>query len=56
MYRFGNPEAYEAGEKKDCMLFGQHDAKWINNGNILVYNNGTNRGGGEVYRILQWMK
>lgn len=45
LYRFGNPEAYEAGEKKDCMLFGQHDAKWINNGNILVYNNGTNRGG-----------
>lgn len=45
LYRFGNPEAYQAGGKKDCMLFGQHDAKWINNGNILVYNNGTNRGG-----------
>ena len=51
LYRWGNPEAYRAGSSADQMLFGQHDAQWIEpgcpgEGNILVYNNGAGRPAG----------
>ena len=48
LYRWGNPQAYRAGDSSDQKLFNQHDAQWIENGlpgagNILYFNNGVNR-------------
>ena len=48
LYRWGNPQAYRAGEVGDRKLFLQHDAQWITRGlpgegNLLVFNNGFNR-------------
>jgi hypothetical protein len=54
LYRWGNPSAYGAGEGPtistpgDQILFGPHDAHWIEEGlpgagNILIYNNGWGR-------------
>jgi hypothetical protein len=48
LYRWGNPEAYDAGTAGDQRLFGQHDASWIkpgysSEGNILIFNNGIGR-------------
>jgi len=45
LYRWGNPEAYNAGTTEDRELFLQHNAQWIDDGlqgegNILVFNNG----------------
>lgn len=49
LYRWGNPKAYDRGEGEDRHLYQQHDAQWIlphnpGAGNILVFNNGWNRG------------
>lgn len=51
LYRWGNPEAYDAGTADDQKLFFQHDASWIEpgcpgEGHILVFNNGNNRPAG----------
>ncbi len=48
LYRWGNPQAYDAGSEADRKFFGQHDAQWIAGdcpgaGNILVFNNGPGR-------------
>ena len=48
LYRWGNPQTYDAGTAADQELFGQHDAEWIDDGipgedNILVFNNGDRR-------------
>ncbi len=48
LYRWGNPEAYDAGPASDQKLFFQHDATWIppghpGEGHILIFNNGNNR-------------
>ncbi|MCH8066563.1 MAG: aryl-sulfate sulfotransferase [Chloroflexi bacterium] len=48
LYRWGNPQAYDAGSADDQMLFLQHDAQWIRSGlpgegNILIFNNGNGR-------------
>jgi hypothetical protein len=45
LYRWGNPQAYDAGNANDQQFFGQHGANWIDEGcpgagNILVFNNG----------------
>jgi hypothetical protein len=50
LYRWGNPQAYDAGTSTDRKLFSQHDASWIKPGlpgagDILVFNNGANRPG-----------
>ena len=50
LYRWGNPEAYDAGFSQDKRLFGQHDVQWIEDGrpgegSLIVYNNGVNRAG-----------
>jgi hypothetical protein len=44
LYRWGNPQAYRAGDESDQKFFCQHDATWIEKdcpgeGNILVFNN-----------------
>jgi hypothetical protein len=51
LYRWGNPQTYDRGVGADQQLFVQHDASWIpvdrpGEGNILVFNNGTGRPGG----------
>lgn len=43
IYRWGNPEAYDLGAADDCDLFGQHDARWIGNSQIIVFSNGVDR-------------
>ncbi len=48
LYRWGNPQAYKAGNENSQTLFQQHDAQWIDadcpgGGNILVFNNGLGR-------------
>lgn len=59
LYRWGNPEAYDAGTRSDRQLNGQHDAKWIDEGlpgagDILVFDNGADRQGGYNYsRVLE---
>ncbi len=50
LYRWGNPQAYGAGDEGDQQLFAQHDAQWIEpglsgEGNILVFNNGPRPSG-----------
>jgi hypothetical protein len=49
LYRWGNPMAYRAGDSSDQKLFDQHDSQWIETGlpgegNILIFNNGNQRG------------
>ncbi len=56
LYRWGNPEAYGAGTPQDQVFYGQHDAHWIKEGlpgegNILVFNNGAGRPGGNYSTI-----
>jgi hypothetical protein len=56
LMRWGNPQAYGAGEAKDQRLAGQHDAQFIPQGhpgagNILVFNNGGKDGSSEVLEI-----
>jgi len=50
LYRWGNPQAYRAGNANDKKLFYQHDPQWIESGlpgegHILVFNNGRDRPG-----------
>ena len=56
LYRWGNPQAYRAGDASDQKLFLQHDAQWIETGllgegNILVFNNGNGRPGGDYSSV-----
>jgi len=56
IYRWGNPQVYKRGTKKDQKLFGQHDAQWIEKGclgegNILIFNNGDGRPDGEYSSV-----
>jgi len=56
LYRWGNPQAYDAGSAADQQLFVQHDAEWIEAGlpgagNILIFNNGTGRPGGDYSSV-----
>lgn len=58
LYRWGNPIAYKLGTAATQKLYSQHDARWIDPGlpgagNILIYNNGTNRPGGAYSSIEQ---
>ena len=56
LYRWGNPQEYGAGTAANEMLYQQHDAQWIpagypGAGDILVFNNGDNRPGGNYTSI-----
>jgi len=56
LYRWGNPEAYRAGDKNDKKLFKQHDARWIEKGcpgegNIIIFNNGLGRPGSDYSSV-----
>jgi len=57
VYRWGNPAAYGRGSADDRQLFQQHDAQWIPDdcpgaGNILIFNNGLDRGYSTVVQIV----
>ena len=54
LYRWGNPYAYSAGLPEQRVLFAQHDARWIGAGlpgagNLLLFNNGTERDDSRAY-------
>ena len=56
LYRWGNPQVYQAGSASDQKLFKQHDAQWIESGlpgagNILIFNNGAGRPDGNYSSI-----
>jgi hypothetical protein len=56
LYRWGNHQTYNRGNATDQMLFAQHDAHWIESGkpgegNILIFNNGRNRPGGQYSTV-----
>ena len=56
LYRWGNPQAYDAGTMGDQKLFFQHDATWIKpgypgEGHILVFDNGNNRPTGQYSTV-----
>jgi hypothetical protein len=56
LYRWGNPQTYGRGNAADQKLFTQHDAHWIESGlpgegNILIFNNGRYRPGGNYSSI-----
>ncbi len=52
VYRWGNPQNYRmSGDKQ---LFGPHDARWIDTGNILIFNNGGERGYSSVDEIVPY--
>jgi hypothetical protein len=57
LYRWGNPAAYGRGNEWGRQLFEQHDARWIPEdspgaGNILIFNNGLDRGYSSVEEII----
>lgn len=44
LWRWGNPQVYDRGDDSDQLLSGQHDPKWVANGNldagkITIFNN-----------------
>lgn len=48
IYRWGNPRSYGRGTREHHWLYGQHDVQFIDEGlpgagNILLFNNGSNR-------------
>ena len=56
LYRWGNPQTYDAGNDDDQKYFLQHDASWIKpgcpgEGDILVFNNGLDRPGGSYTSV-----
>jgi hypothetical protein len=57
LYRWGNPQAYDAGTEADRQAFFQHDVNWIQPGldgagDILLFNNGP-REDGEYSTVTQ---
>jgi len=56
LYRWGNPQTYDAGTASDRVLYYQHDARWIPDGspgagNITVFNNGFGRPGDDFSEV-----
>lgn len=51
IYRWGNPQAYGRGTGQDQILFSQHDARWIQDGQIMVFSNGNNRPAGQFSTV-----
>jgi len=56
LYRWGNPQVYQAGDKNDQKLFLQHDARWVEKefpgeDHITVFNNGVRRPDGNYSSV-----
>jgi len=57
LYRYGNPQNYGRGDVDDQVLFGQHDAQWIDPGlpgagSMMVFNNGLDRSTGPNFSTV----
>lgn len=46
VYRYGNPMNYKRGTQQNQVLFGQHDARWLTDSHVMIFNNGMGRIGG----------
>ena len=46
VYRYGNPMNYKRGTQQNQVLFGQHDARWLTDTRVMIFNNGNGRFGG----------
>ena len=46
LYRWGNPASYNRGTLDDQAWFNQHDARWLDDGRIMVFSNGNDRPAG----------
>ena len=57
LFRWGNPVAYSQGSMNDQILFGQHNAHWVEddstNQRIMIFNNGIDRPGLDYSEILE---
>lgn len=59
VWRWGNPSTHGAGrppsyvDDGDQQLWGPHNATWVENGDILVFDNGWGRPQGQRSRVLQ---
>jgi hypothetical protein len=60
VYRWGNPSAYGKGrapagyaDDGDQILFGPHHAYMLPNGNISIFDNGTQRPSGDYSRVVE---
>lgn len=58
LFRWGNPKTYKNGDESDQLLFGQHNAHWIDpelpDGNkIMIFNNGSTRQGDKYTSIVK---
>lgn len=56
LFRWGNPRFYDRGTLEDQILFGQHDAKFIeqgleDEGKIMLFNNGQGRPDGNYSSV-----
>lgn len=56
LYRWGNPQAYDSGTNTTQKLYGQHNARWIEEGlpyqnQIMIFNNGIGRPGGNYSTV-----
>lgn len=47
VYRYGSPANYKSGTTQDQVLFGQHDARWLDEDDtkVMIFNNGMGRAG-----------
>ncbi len=57
-YRWGNPSAYGKGERPSFLndgaqiLFGPHDATWLGDGKVLLFDNGWQRPAANRSRVM----
>ena len=56
LYRWGNPIAYNRGTNVNRILYGQHNAHWIEpglsgEGDMMIFNNGIGRPGGNYSSV-----
>ena len=56
LYRWGNPQVYDAGTSDEQVFYSQHNTHWIKpglpgEGNIILFNNGVDRPEGDYSSI-----
>lgn len=52
VYRYGNPQNYRSGSPQEQVLFGQHDARWLEDDRyVMIFNNGNGRFGGNASSV-----
>jgi len=57
-YRWGNPTAYGKGKAPswyddgDQEMFGSHDARWLGDGRVSIFDNGSERPEGKRSRVI----